>query len=264
MKEAKHWLNPIARIGLVAKGIIYLVLGCLAFMAAFEIGGQEDTAANRKGVFHAIKEAPGGLWLLILLSAGLICYSVWRGIEALSKNNQLKWSKRLRYLFSGLTYLSVAYTAIRIIGHTSGESGDANQHLATRLMQTMYGQWLLGLLALVMAGTGIYQLWYGLSEKYKKHVQQLGQRAATSMLLYSGKIGYVARGVVWLLIAYLLLQAALHANANEAGDSGKAFLFIENTRFGSYLLGIIGIGLMAYGFFSFIRARYESFQHAPA
>jgi hypothetical protein len=71
----------------------------------------------------------------------------------------------------------------------------------------------------------------------------------------------VARGLVWLIIAFLLLKAALHADSAEAGDSGKAFLFIENTHYGSYLLGMIGIGLIAYGVFNFIRARYESFQN---
>ena len=81
----------------------------------------------------------------------------------------------------------------------------------------------------------------------------------SSLLLRSGKIGYIARGIVWLLIAWLLGNAAIHANASEAGGTGKAFEFMESTQGGTYLLGALGIGLIAYGIFNFIRARYDHF-----
>jgi hypothetical protein len=253
-----NWINSIARIGLVSKGIVYLLLGLLAFMAAFEIGGQQGAGTTQKNVFDFVKKAPGGMGLLALLCAGLFCYSLWRGIQAFGR--ELKWTKRLRYLFSGLAYLSAAYTALRIVLHTYRNNGNQNQHLAGQILQTTYGKWLLGALALVVAATGIYQIWYGLSEKYKKHVQGLGAEAPGSYLLYSGKIGYAARGTVWLIVSYLLLKAALHANAAEAGGSGKALRFIEQVHYGSILLGAIGFGLMAYGLFNFIRARYEPFR----
>ena len=258
--SGRKWISKLARVGLTAKGVVYLVLGILAFMAAFELGGQSNTDANRTGVFTAIRDAPAGLWLLGLLSAGLICYCVWRGVQAFARDKDLKWTKRLRYLFSGLAYLSVAITAIQIILHTYTDNGDSNRNIAAQLLDTNHGKWLLGGFALFIAGTGFYQVWYGLSEKYKKHVQKLSAQQSHSILLYSGKVGYLARGAVWLVIAFLLIKAALHANASEAGDSSKAFRFVENTQYGSYLLGALGVGLMAYGVFNFIRARYESFQ----
>ena len=124
-----------------------------------------------------------------------------------------------------------------------------------------FGQLVIGLAALVLAGVGIYQIYYGLSEKYRKHVQQLNLHSSrSSLLLRAGKAGYISRGIVWLIIAYLLLRAALHNNSSEAGDTGKAFEFIESSAFGSYLLGALGVGLIAYGVFNFIRARYETFR----
>jgi hypothetical protein len=62
---------------------------------------------------------------------------------------------------------------------------------------------------------------------------------------------------VWLVIAFLFLRAALYARASEAGNTGKAFQFIETTPYGSPLLGALGVGLIAYGVFNFVRARYE-------
>ena len=253
------WVDTLARIGLIAKGVVYSILGVLAFMAAFELGSQSDANANRNGVFNFIQDAPGGTVLLVLLSGGLICYSLWRFVQAFTQDKNAKWSKRLLYVFSGLAYLSIAYTAIRLLLHNAQGNSDSKQKLAENLMDASYGQWLAGAAALIMAGIGIYQIWYGLSEKYKKHVQRLHDHTRHSVLLYSGKIGYVARGVVWLIIAFLLAKAALHDNASEAGDSGEAFQLLEKASYGSYLLGALGLGLIAYGVFNFIRARYEQF-----
>lgn len=256
----RNWLNGIARAGLISKGVVYLTLGVLAFMSAYEIGEHLDTNANRKGAFNFIKEAPGGIWLLALLSIGLICYSLWRGIQAFANYRKIKWSKRLQYFFSGLGYLSVALTAIRVLLHYSDKNGDSKNQWAAKLMTLTYGQWIVGGFAFFFAGIGLYQIWYGLSEKYKKHVQGLGNHSYTSILLLSGKIGYVARGIVWLIIAYLLLMTALHDNSAKASGSGQAFLFIEDSRYGSFLLALIGLGFIAYGVFNFIRARYELFK----
>jgi hypothetical protein len=128
-------------------------------------------------------------------------------------------------------------------------------------MEASYGQYLLGAAALVLAGIGIYQIYYALSEKYKKHVQQLNLHTkAASILLGAGKAGYISRGLVWIILAFLLGRAALHANASEAGNTAKAFHFVESSTQGSLLLGALGLGLIAYGIFNFIRARYERFE----
>lgn len=255
-------MDNIARLGLIAKGMVYVILGALGFMAAFEIGGHTNSDTNKTGVFDYIKEFPGGIVALILLAAGLLCYSFWRGVQTFSNTNEKKkWSKRARYFFSSLVYLSLAYTAVQMIILNRSDKADKNQYWAAEVLNKPYGQWLIGLGALVLTGVGIYQIYFGISEKYKKHVQQLNLHSSGSaLLLRSGKIGYVSRGIVWLIIAYLAFRAALYNKSSEAGDTGKAFDFIESFSFGSYLLGALGIGLIAYGAFNFIRARYETFK----
>ena len=171
------------------------------------------------------------------------------------------WTKRLRYLFSGLTYLAFAVTAIRIGSGGSADKGDNNQSVAIELMNKPFGQVLVGLCGLALAAVGAWQIYYGLSEKYRKHVQGLSLQAThSSLLLRSGKVGYISRGLVWLVISFLFFRAAVHAAASEAGDTAKAFRFVESSPLGSPLLGLLGIGLIAYGVFSFIRARYERFE----
>lgn len=263
ISTGKPWIKKVARVGLISKGLIYAILGLLAFMAAFEIGGQSNSNTSKTGVFNSIKDFPAGLPILVLLTAGLICYSLWRGIQTFSNSNksEIKWTKRVRYFFSGITYLSLAGSAIQMIFWDRDTKGDKNQYWVSQILDTSFGEWLIGLGAFILAGVGIYQIYYGLSEKYRSHVEQLNLHSrGSSLLLRSGKIGYLSRGIVWLVIGYLFFRSAFHNNSSEAGDTGKAFDFIESSSFGSYLLAALGVGLIAYGIFNFIRARYETFK----
>lgn len=256
-------ITALARAGLIAKGFVYAVSGLLALMAAFHIGGESSEDADRTGVLYYLYEASYGKWLLPVLAVGLLCYSIWRFIEAwhYTKGSDSDWKKVARYILSGLAYLVVAFTAVKIVLHKDEKGGDSQQAFAGEILSKPFGQWLLGIAALIIAGIGIYQVYYGLSEKYRKHVQNMNLHTKhANLMLAAGKIGYVARGIVWLIIGYLMMQAALAASSAQAGDSGEAFSFVEGSPMGKYLLAALGVGLIGYGCFNFIRARYENFK----
>lgn len=253
-------VKRIAQAGLIAKGIVYVLLGLLAFMAAFELGGKGNGEATKTGALQMVKDLPAGNILLLTVAVGLFCYCIWRGIQVFREDNDKEgWKNRLHYIFSGLAYLAFAITAVRISGgDSSGGNSNSNQMIASELLSKPFGQILVGLGGLILVAVGGYQIYYGLSEKYRKHVQDLSlQSSQASLLQRSGKVGYVSRGVVWLVIAFLFFRAALHAAASEAGSTGEAFRFIEASPAGSLMLGVLGLGLVAYGIFNFVRARYE-------
>ena len=79
--EARPWVKRIAQAGLIAKGVVYILLGALGFMAAFELGGKNNNEASQTGALQTLKELPAGTILLALLATGLLCYSIWRGIQ---------------------------------------------------------------------------------------------------------------------------------------------------------------------------------------
>lgn len=258
-------VTPIARAGLISKGVVYCLLGALAFMSAFEIGGRSGDDASKKGVFNLI-EGVGGKLLVGILALGLFCYTFWRIIQSVrearkSEGATKKSGKVIRYLFSAIMYFLFAlYAARRFFGNNEKGGGDNTQSTVAALMSKPFGLWLVGLLGLALAITGVYQIFYGLSGKYRKHVQNMSLHSTASRnLLRAGKIGYVARGIVWLMLAWLSFKAAFHADSGEAGDTTKAFHFLESASFGSYLLGALGLGLVCYGVFNFIRARWERF-----
>ena len=128
-------VKPIAQAGLVAKGIVYLLLGEFAFMAAFHINGQSSHNTDKSDVFGYRYHQTGGELLLGIVTVGLVCYTLWRVIQCFadteSKGIALKGiATRSRYLFSGLVYASVAVAAVKILFSKSSNGGDNKQHLA--------------------------------------------------------------------------------------------------------------------------------------
>ena len=263
MERQSSSLRTVARLGLISKGIVYVLIGGLAFMAAFELGGKSSGTASKEGAFQTILDLPAGNIILGIIAAGLICYAVWRGVQAASAQEHGKAASaasRLRYALSGLIYLSIAFLAAKMALDQPTAKGSSDQDKVSEVMSQSYGSILLIIAALVIAGIGIYQLWYAFSEKYRKHINSsaIHDRGAR-VLISSGKLGYAARGLVWLIIAWMLGSAAVHYNAAEAGGTTKAFEFLEESAYGSYLLGALALGLICYGVFNFLRARYENF-----
>ncbi len=267
-RKNNSWIKSLAKFGLAAKGTVYCLIGMLAFMSAFKIDGQRSQQSDRTGAFKFILDQPAGKIILSIIAIGLLSYSIWRFLQSFldteKKGNKAGGlAKRFSYFFSGLTYLSIFYFSVRFLSKNGSQAGGGSkQDVAANVLQQPSGQFLLGIVAAIMAANGIYQIWYGNSEKYRKHVnlQELDKKASGS-LLRAGKIGYISRGVVWLVIAFLFSKAALHNRAAEAGDTGSAFSFIQQSSYGTYLLAALGLGLICYGVMNFIRAAFEKFKH---
>lgn len=259
-----QWTENFARFGMAAKGVVYCLVGVLAFMAAFEIGSSSSQGAGKQSVFQFILEQPFGQILLGIVALGLICYAIWRFIQAFMDSEHRGTDakgigKRLGYAFSGLIYGGLAFLAAKLVlGNGDSSGGDSRETLATKLLEQPFGQWLVGLVAVGTMAMGLYQIYKAISGKFLKNVQTAQIKPdIKEMLMKAGKVGYIARGIVWGIIGFLFLKAAMSANAQQAGGSNSAFQFIEDSSYGSILLGATAIGLLCYGVFMFVRAKYE-------
>jgi len=260
-----QWTENFARFGMAAKGVVYCLVGALAFMAAFEINGNSTEGAGKQGVFQFILEQPFGKILLGIVALGLVCYTIWRFIQAFMDSEGKGMGakgigKRIGYAFSGFIYGGLAFYAAQLVLGKSNSSGggDSRQTLASKLLEQPFGQWLVGIVAIGTIAMGLYQIYKAISGKFLKNVQTANIQAnIKDMLMKAGKVGYIARGIVWGIIGFLFLKAAMNSNAQEAGGSTSAFQFLEDSSYGSILLGVIALGLVCYGIFMFVRARYE-------
>lgn len=258
-------VRKIARVGMFAKGVVYVILGVLTAMAAFGQGGQK---AGKNTTLQFLYEQSFGKILLGILAIGLICYVVWRFIQAFRDPENKGDDKsgigtRIGYAASGILYGILAFEAIRIL-LTSGASGGGGggsqkETIVSMLLSQPFGQILVGIVALVFFGKAAYQIYRAVSGKFAKKIQdsELDHRVK-DILRKAGFAGYVSRGIVIAIIGYLFLRAAIEANASKAGGTQDAFQFIQSsTTWGTILLGIIAIGLACYGVFMFVKARYK-------
>ncbi|MCX2743061.1 DUF1206 domain-containing protein [Mangrovivirga sp. M17] len=252
--------EKLARFGIATKGFVYCLIGVLTTMAAIGMGGK---ATGSSGALESIAGGTFGKILLGITVVGLLGYIFWRMIQAFedpeNKGSDFKGiARRTGYFFSGLFYGFLAFTAMEILmGSQSGGGSGSNETIVAKLLNQSFGQYLVGGLALVFFGKAIYQWYRAFSDKFKSKVKESGlDQKARDLLINSGKIGYISRGVVIAIIGYMTLRAAITASSSQAGSTKEAFHFIQN-EFGTFLLILIAVGLFAYGVFMFVKARYR-------
>jgi hypothetical protein len=260
------WVPLAARVGLTAIGIVYFLIGSLTFAAAFELGGL-STKGNVSQVLQWIQQQPMGQILLGLITLGLLCYSLWRFIEAIqdtdNKGNGLQGlSIRVSYLSYGVVYAALTYYAANLLLGSKGTGtdeidGNTRQTIVQKLLEQPFGQWGVIAFAIGTFSVGVYQIYLSLSGSYRQVIEESALDSnAKEIVIKSGLVGYIARGIVWMILGYFLFRAALKADPSEAGDSDAVMDFMEY-QYGSLFLGLIALGLISYGIFMFVRARYQ-------
>jgi hypothetical protein len=239
-----------ARFGFVTRGLLYIVIAWLVIVA----GRTEDLTGAMEYVDHGI-----GKGLTIFIVAGMAGYGLWRVSDAAfgmdsGRHHAKAWRRRIAAASSGAIYLFLAYKALRIMVQGYAGSGDAHEHAATAL-HLPAGTFLLGAAAAVLGGAGIVQLWKAGSCSFLRH---LDEPACRPLAKWLGRIGYAARGVIFLTVAWLLARGALHHSAAEAGGLEQAL----DTLRGPLEIPVAA-GLALFGFYSLIEARYRSIHKPP-
>jgi hypothetical protein len=267
VRDAVHKASPFvekfARFGYAAKGVVYVIVGGLAAMAAADAGG--ETTGSR-GALNTIAEQPFGRVLLGVVAFGVLGYSMWQFIRAVEDpenegNDRKGIGKRIMFFISGVIHLGLVFAAVQIIRGSGGGGGDDDANArgwTATLMSQPAGQWLV-------AGAGVGILLYGLWQVYRAFKAKLDKMLALGSLgpgtaravRYVSRFGMGARGVVFGIIGLFLVSAAIHANPGEARGVGGALDALERQSYGPGLLGIVALGLIAYGVYEFVKARYR-------
>ncbi|GAB3197069.1 hypothetical protein ABID22_002224 [Pontibacter aydingkolensis] len=243
---------------MAAKGIVYSLIGFLAAKAALGIG-VEAYDVERKDVFLFIEDLFMGGVLLGLVALGLGFYSLWRWLQAITdtekKGSSLKgMAYRLRYAGSGLLYGLLAFIAA---GLSIGDGSERDrQEVIISVLHKPLGHLVIMSAAATVALAGVYQVYVGLSGRYTRKVREQGlDRKTEDTMIFTGKVGHIARGLVWGILSYLLARMAL--GLRKTDDSGNAFEFMQGFPYGPYLVGAMALGLLCYSLFIFIEATYR-------
>lgn len=252
-REAAPWVEKLARLGYAAKGAVYSLVGGLAIAAALGMGGQ---TTGSSGAMASIADSTVGRMVLIILALGLAGYTIWGLVRAVHNPENDGTGHRIFYAVTAAIYALLTVEAVRMaLAGPGGGGGDGADHWSARLMEQPFGQWLLAAVGVAIALYGVQQLinaWrIDLDDQLAlNRMSAQGRRWAVR----SGRLGMAARGVVFGIIGYYVIQAALQADPNDARGIDAVLSAMRDTP---WLLGLIGLGFLAYGLYNVIRARYR-------
>jgi hypothetical protein len=256
------WVAPLARWGYAASGMVYLIVGFLALLAALRAGGRPTDA---QGAFETILAQPWGRLLLAAVAFGLVGYALWRLVQAFwDADRQGQGAsgllKRVGYVGSGMLYAGLAISAgQRLLGTRTRQPSDhVAQAWTARLLAYRFGPWLVGAVGCAMLAFAGVQVWRAVTARMPEPLDTHTMRPHTRTWVTTlGRMGVLARGVVFACMGGFLIEAAWHVNPREARGLGGALRALERRPFGPWVLGVVAAGLMCYGLYMLVLAWYR-------
>lgn len=257
------WIERAARIGYLAKGLVYLLIGGLAAAAALGLGGK---TTGSEGALETIVRQPFGRVLLALVALGLVGYAVWRYVQGIAdpedKGTDLEGlTLRGYYLTSALIHTGLIFTAVKMIVGSGGSSGGGTEQQTATLMSQPFGRWLVGLVGLVVIGSAIYQFYRAYQADFTDRMDTKGLDGnAETWLERLGRFGLAARGVVFAIIGGFLISSALRAEPEQAKGLGESLATLESQPYGPWLLAVVALGLAFYGALQIAKGRLREIE----
>ena len=253
-------LEHLARYGYGARGTVYCIVGALALLAALGRGGSTD---DSEGALRVVLGGPLGAVLVAVIALGLLGFALWRVVEGVTDADRRGTSPKALlvrggHLVSAGVYLALGVTAAGLafgIGRASA-GGDGIRDGTAWLLDQPFGPWLVGLLGLGIAGTGIG---YGVKAWKGDVADRISLPSGPTGRWFCpiGRFGYAARGVAFLIIGGFVLTAAWTQASSDAKGLSGAFKALRAQPYGWVLLGIVAAGHFAFGTFGLIQARYR-------
>jgi hypothetical protein len=263
-RSGRGWYAAAARTGLVAKGVSYGIVGAVAIALAVGLGGK---ATDRSGALELLAQHDLGKALLGALAVGFGAYALWRFVQAVADREDddgaMGLAKRLGkaggYVGRGLVYAGLTYSTVRLLtGADEKPQTQQARETTAGVFDWPAGRWLVGLTGLAILGAGLWNAYRGLSTKFEDK-WQTGKmsRAERCWGVRAGVVGHLARAVVFGLIGLFLTRAALEHDPKEAIGLDGALQKLAHASYGPALLGLTAAGLIAYGLYCLVDARYR-------
>lgn len=249
----------MARAGLVARGIAYAIIGILALKLAVGSGGE---TTNHRGALTTIVEQPLGKALLIAMTIGLAGYAIWRLIRAgIGHGTQDSdgASERVGGAASGLAYAALCVTAVQILVGASSSGGTNSPKKTTGgVLDWTGGTTIVAIVGVILIGVALYQGYIAVSRKFLEdsktwEMNHVVKRAFTAI----GVFGHLARMVIFGLVGYGLVKAAIDYDPRSAIGLDGALSKVSHYSYGPLLLGVVAVGLIGFALYSTAAARYR-------
>lgn len=252
VQRAKPY-QVLVKVGLVAYGLVHLIIGWLAFRLAM---GHSEGEASQTGALRQLAATSVGLVLMWVTGIGLLTLVLWQLIAALVGYTEYDGLKRLRKrlsaLFRSVVYGTLAVAALRIAIGASDDEGDAEESLSAGMFGLPGGRFIVAAIGLGIIGYAVWQVVKGVTGRYNEEIETELQGAAK----VAAMVGHIAKGVAFTVMGALFIWAALSYDSEKAGGLDKAIDTIRDQPGGSVLLIVLAVGIAAYGVWCFYWAKH--------
>jgi hypothetical protein len=259
-------LERVARVGIAARAVVYVAIGLLATAAVFHLGG---ALTDTSGVFYFLLHQPLGRVLLGALAAGLLAYTIWLLAQVFldpygNGTSLIGLVNRFGQLVSGLAQLAVAIEGGRLaLGLPSvlsggGSSIDADERLVAEGLRVPFGVHVVGLVGIILVIVAVVQMYRGLRGDVRRDWRLDGLGGNGHWAIRVGRFGLAARAVVLGVSGVLVLQSARAYDPSRAGGIREVLRILGHRYASGWLLGLVALGLVAFGIFGLVEARHRT------
>jgi len=263
-KEAAYspTMERLARLGYAIKGLIYITIGLLAIQGAL---GRGKTPADQLGAIRTFSQLPFAHVLLWVVLIGLISYSLWGIIRAVMDpfhkgTDTAGLLARGGYLVSAATYATFVLPTYHLI-MGAGSSGSNQTQLLAKIMSMPFGRLIVGVVGVAAIAAGLYQCYLGIQSKFEKQFKTYALTAENYRIaIQMGRFGTIARGIVFAIVGFFFFLAAYYASPGRAQGIDGALDYLDKQPYGLWLMGIVAVGLIAFGIYSVMTAAWFRFK----
>lgn len=249
-----RWFHVLARAGMATRGVLFAIIGGLALALALGAGGK---TTDNQGALATVAKAPFGKVVLVVLAIGLLGYALWRLAQTFLDTDDKgegagALASRAAKIGSAIAYGSLFVVAVSLITGSGGGGGNSEKSTTAGVLGWPAGQWIVGAVALIIFGVGVWNVYRGISANFMKRLRTNSDAVKTV-----GRVGHIGRGVVFGLIGVFLMKAAIEYDPKEAVGLDGALARLADRAYGPWLLALVALGLIAFALFCLAEARYR-------
>lgn len=261
----RPWISRAARAGYTAKGVVYGLVGVLALQAAW-FGGH---ARGTKGVLVEIASRRFGTLAVIAVVLGLACYSVWRFVQAVLDVDGKGRGPKALVVRAGIGVSSLAYASLAIWGARfllgtvhAGDDAGSKTELTARVLALPFGPAFVATAGGALLAVGLFQGKRALQRRFlRRYEREMGPRLRVTATVV-GAFGVLTRALTFLVMGGFALHAALTYDPEQTKGLRQALTVLARQPYGSWVLGLVAAGFVAYGLHCFLAARYREIPDA--
>lgn len=257
--DAKRGMVILAKVGLIAFGVVHLLIAVLAFQIAF---GSKDNTADKSGAMKELADKPFGTAMLWILAIGLVALAAWQVSDAVHGGTKPKelW-RRASNGARAVVYGSFAFTAFKVATGDGASSSGSEKKAASGVLGLPGGKYLVMLAGIVIIVVAVRLIIRGIKKKFLKDIEvaQLptGTRTWTERI---GMVGYIGKGAAYTVVGVLVVIAGITSDPDKAGGLDVALKTLAGETYGVVLLVAIAAGITCFGVYCFAWAKAPRLQ----